>query len=984
MESLSYSKKMIVRAIGAMVSILAILFSLSPFSSLHPLGFGIVWLLGYSGYYILLPLFCALGVFLLIKGTCPKLGWRTNLGIFFLVLALSFLFGLVSFKSFSSDLSTLFDSYSDAYSKSSLVYDARFAGGVPFTCLLGLFAKPSIALPIVLIALFFLLGLFFLLFRPFLLPFFHRLSIANSRKKSLEKSKKALSEDVSSSSWSRKGTNEAPFEESISSESFTLETDTSPVERTPLPSRSSRLSEARFSSTSLPKEVDSPYRDWEPSPEEKSVSGLVEARFKASSDVKKQPAFEKKTTPQIESEAPKEVSGSKGVSCEADASNVLAVHDAPKEGLSMEKEKEISSSPFSMALPETASERPLSEAIPEPAIEPSPSEAMPTSISETANVSFSEEIPGFEEESNVPSEEAELKRQKDIEGVLETKEVPNVMSVLEEKEEEAAPIERESDSLIPSVQSGSDGDHWTAPPAKPTKEQLLDHLGMPHKKPLKPYNFPPLDLLKDYPPSPEAEQEKMNCESRKNILDDVFRNFNIRAHVEDYTIGPSVTRYNIRLEPGYSVSNITRHITDIAISLQGIGIRFEEVVRGRSTSGLEVPNDHTTTVSLKRMVESLPNTANSGLSIPFGVNIDNKPIFSDLSAFPHLLTAGTTGSGKSVFLTGIIMSLIMRNRPEDLKLVLVDPKRVEMALYHDLPHLLCPIIKEPSEAKVCLDKLIDEMERRYRAFEIAGVKDIREWNGEFVESSDYAKMPYIAVFIDEYADLSDNCKNVGDAVVRLAQKARAAGIHLVIATQRPSVSVITGTIKANIPVRVALSMSSVIDSQTIIGQGGAEELQGHGDMLVDCSLIARTGFTRCQGCFCDNHEINSVCDYIRNQMDPEYNSDFMDLVDHEAERKAQEALAPTMSKAEAKAQSYESMYERVKEVVMTMEYTSISKIQRQFGVGFPRAGKLFAQLQNEGIVAAAPETASSSKGCKVLVHSDSNEGQSIKLAGDNE
>lgn len=980
MESLSYSKKMVIRAIGAMVSILAILFLLSPFSSLHPLGYGVVWLLGYTGYYFLLPLLCVHGIFLLVKGASPKLGWRTNLGIFFLAAALSFLFGLVSFNAFSLDLSTLFDSYSGIYSKSSLIYDARFAGGVPFTCLLGLLAKPSVALPIVLIILFFLFGMFLLLFRPFLLPFFHRLSLANSRKKSLEKSKNALGENALSPSKIRKDADEVAFKDPFPSESSASEADANPAERRPLPSRSNRLSEARFSSTSLPKEVDSPYRDWEPSPEEKTVSGLVEARFKGSSENKKQLAFEK-PTPQIEAEAPKEAE-SEDLSFEAGASNVLSVHDAPEVNLPTEEEKEASSAPIPTVLPETASQSGLSEKALEPSGERFAFEPSSTQISETPSISFSEEVSQPDDESNAPSDAVDLKEQKDFEAASETEEVSNVMPVLEEKEE--AQIERESASLISSVQSGSDGDHWTAPPAKPTKEQLLDHLGMPHKKTLKPYNFPPLDLLKDYPPSPEAEQEKMNCESRKNILDDVFRNFNIRAHVEDYTIGPSVTRYNIRLEPGYSVSNITRHITDIAISLQGIGIRFEEVVRGRSTSGLEVPNDHTTTVSLKRMVASLPNTPNSGLSIPFGVNIDNKPIFSDLSAFPHLLTAGTTGSGKSVFLTGIIMSLIMRNRPEDLKLVLVDPKRVEMALYHDLPHLLCPIIKEPSEAKVCLDKLIDEMERRYRAFEIAGVKDIREWNGEFVGSSDYAKMPYIAVFIDEYADLSDNCKNVGDAVVRLAQKARAAGIHLVIATQRPSVSVITGTIKANIPVRVALSMSSVIDSQTIIGQGGAEELQGHGDMLVDCSLIARTGFTRCQGCFCDNHEINSVCDYIRNQMDPEYNSDFMDLVDHEAERKAHEALAPAMSKAEAKAQSYESMYERVKEVVMTMEYTSISKIQRQFGVGFPRAGKLFAQLQNEGIVAAAPETASSSKGCKVLVHGDSNDGQTIKLAGDNE
>ena len=226
-------------------------------------------------------------------------------------------------------------------------------------------------------------------------------------------------------------------------------------------------------------------------------------------------------------------------------------------------------------------------------------------------------------------------------------------------------------------------------------------------------------------------------------------------------------------------------------------------------------------------------------------------------------------------------------------------------------------------------------------------------------------------------------RKIGEAVVRLAQKARAAGIHLVIATQRPSVQVITGVIKANIPVRVALSMSSAIDSQTIIGQGGAEDLVGHGDMLIDCSLIARNGLTRAQGCLVDDSEIEKVVDFINNQgLGTMYDDNFLDLVDHEAEAKAAEAAMPTLSRAEIKAQSDEEFYEMVKEQVMATEYTSISKIQRQFGVGFPRAGKLFAQLQNDGIVALAPDSPSSSKGCRVLVHAP-NELDDIKLGSDN-
>jgi S-DNA-T family DNA segregation ATPase FtsK/SpoIIIE len=291
-----------------------------------------------------------------------------------------------------------------------------------------------------------------------------------------------------------------------------------------------------------------------------------------------------------------------------------------------------------------------------------------------------------------------------------------------------------------------------------------------------------------------------------------------------------------------------------------------------------------------------------------------------------------------------------------------------MGKYKDLPHLLCPIIKEPSQAKVCFQKLIDEMERRYTLFELSGVSNIRQFNSEYAPEAGFAKLPFIVVVVDEYADLVDTCKDIGDGVVRLAQKARAAGIHLVIATQRPSVQVITGVIKANLPVRVALSVSSATDSMTILGQGGAEDLAGHGDMLVDCSLVARNGFTRCQGCFVDNKEIKAVVDDIKAQETVVYDPNFLDLVDHDAEMKAAAAAAPAIDKAELKAKGDDDLYETIKTDIMNQEYTSISRIQRSYGVGFPRAGKIFARLQAEEVVAMQPDTASSSKGCRVLKH----------------
>jgi S-DNA-T family DNA segregation ATPase FtsK/SpoIIIE len=365
------------------------------------------------------------------------------------------------------------------------------------------------------------------------------------------------------------------------------------------------------------------------------------------------------------------------------------------------------------------------------------------------------------------------------------------------------------------------------------------------------------------------------------------------------------------------------------------------------------------------------------MQVPFGKMINGKYLAGDLTSFPHMLVAGSTGSGKSVFMHGVIMSLIMRNRPEDLKLVLIDPKRVEMGCYRDIPHLLCPIIKDPSQAKVCLDKLIIEMERRYSLFEWSGVRDIRQFNASFAPSHKLSPLPFIVVVVDEYADLVDTCKNVSDSVVRLAQKARAAGIHLIISTQRPSVDVITGVIKGNLSCRVALRVNSYVDSNTILGCGGAEGLSGYGDMLVDCQTAFQGGFSRAQGAIVDTEEIDKVCTFIKSQVPTVYDPNFLDLVDHEAEAEEEEAAAESMTPthADIKAEDDEEFYQQLKAEIMTRQYTSISRIQREHGLGFPRAGRLFNRLVKEGVVAAEPNPPGSSKGCQVLIHADSNTGE---------
>lgn len=968
MENGLFPIKRIKQALGGMAFLISALFLLSPYGSLNPMGFGVIWLFGYAGYYYLLPLFLVLSGFLFVKGKSLHLLWKQILALVLLFFGFGFLFGTLSYSFFNEDLSTLFETFQNGLSHSEIAYSLSYAGGVPFTSLVGAMGKGSLALPLAITIVFLLSGIILFLYEPLIGPLCHKIALKAERKKKIKESEKTIEKNNKKENKRETSFEDIPF-------SFTPEEERNEPQK-PLPSRSVSNLESRLSSPIIPEEVPTPFS---PSftPEEKKTSGLTAAVFNPVAS--NEPKVE---APKEESAAPQNPTHESPINNFVDADNSLHASFesfAPfEEPLSPTKEEPL------VAQEKKEEVEPISKAVETPV---SPFENL---LSEDAKEPLYKEEKPLENKTTVVLEasvkEETSPQNETPENVLETPPLGNTSLVEEAKPTPEKPLEEEKPQenvMTPLVQAGGDAGHWTAPPAKPTKEAILDNLGMPHKKPLKPYKLPSVDLLKDYPPSPEAEQEKLNCERRKELINEVFNSFHVGAYVEDYTIGPSVTRYNIRTEDGVSVGSLAKYVNDISVRLNGVGVRFETIVRGRNTSGLEIPNDQTTTVSLKQMVKALPQKPGTGLYVPFGVNIDNAPIFANLADFPHLLTAGGTGSGKSVFLTGLIMSLIMRNRPEDVKLVLIDPKRVEMAKYQNLPHLLCPIVKEPAEAKVCLDKLIQEMETRYKAFETAGVKDIGEWNSEFVEDSDYAKMPYIVVFIDEYADLSDCCKNVGDSVVRLAQKARAAGIHLVIATQRPSVSVITGTIKANILVRVALSMSSAIDSQTILGSGGAEELIGHGDMLVDCGQVSRMGFTRCQGCYCDGHEINAVCDFIRSQMEPDYSPAFLDLVDHEAiTQTAQDQIMP-LTKSEAAARSLDSFYDEVKSSVMTMEYTSISRIQRQFGVGFPRAGKLISRLQKEGIVANAPDVAGSSKGFRVLVHSDPNAQSSVTLAKDN-
>ena len=490
------------------------------------------------------------------------------------------------------------------------------------------------------------------------------------------------------------------------------------------------------------------------------------------------------------------------------------------------------------------------------------------------------------------------------------------------------------------------------------------------KKPVNTYNnyaYPPLSLLSVYETATgDARNEEVSIQ-RMSLINKAFEDLGVGAVITSYKVGPSVTRFDVQPNRDVQVVNVSKIITDISMRLGGIPARFEALVRGKPTSGLEIQNAVTTTVGFIEVLSSIEKADpkhKDHLMVAFGKDISGDVLQTSIKDFPHLLVAGTTGSGKSIFMHSLIMTLIMRNTPEELRLIIIDPKRVEMGKYRDMPHLLCPTITDYDKAKVALDKLVAEMENRYTLFEEAGVSDVSQYN-DFAKEEGRDKLPIIVVVVDEYADLVEGCKDIAVPVVRVAQKARAAGIHLIISTQRPSVNVITGIIKANLPTRVALSVASTVDSMTILGEGGAEKLLGYGDMLVDCAKISRSGFTRVQGCFVDNKEIKRVVDFLKERYPLVYKPEFLDLVDHTA-------AGPTFNPDNGLRQTKfdDDMYGNVKSVVMTRDSTSISSIQREFGFGFPRAGKIFAQLQAEGIVAKIAENGATAQGRKVLVHAE--------------
>lgn len=463
------------------------------------------------------------------------------------------------------------------------------------------------------------------------------------------------------------------------------------------------------------------------------------------------------------------------------------------------------------------------------------------------------------------------------------------------------------------------------------------------------YTLPPIDIL------PEAKNKKKvtdHTQIEKNIesLEQVLRDFGISAKVVEVNIGPTVTQYELSLSSGTRVSKILTINKEISLALAKKDIRIQAPIPGKSTVGIEMPNEQAQPVTLRETLELMPKqTKNHPLSVALGKDIMGKVKWCDIDKTPHLLVAGATGSGKSVCINTMLVSILMKAKPDEVKLVMVDPKKVELSIYNGIPHLLTPVVTDPRKASVALKRAVSEMERRYDLFEELGTKNItgynkiiEEKNKKLPEDEQLTKMPYIVVIVDELADLMLVAgKEVEDSIMRITQMARAAGIHLVIATQRPSTDVITGLIKSNIPSRISFAVSSSIDSRTILDMVGAEKLLGKGDMLF--LPMGENVPERIQGAFIDEEQIKKVVDYCISQQKASFDQNFMNLENVDSEIKEN-----TISNE--KEEYDDPLYNEIVEFVITQQKASASLLQRRFKLGYNRAARIIDLLEERGII----------------------------------
>ena len=920
----SYKTGLLKGAFGLLLILFSLLVALSPSTHLSFFCYPLVAMLGYIGHYSFILLCFYMGLRFLFACKLPRLGKRISLGLIPLLLGAMILGsdlgneGNEALSSFSFYCSCINDSFSSP--GFAFLSNPSLTGGIlGYACSasLNLLGRYLVIIVSVILLLFALLVIFFPLIKKAYLALRAKEAVRKARAGGNKRSKESDDLEVGEvdpgfafHELDRPSSSEEEKEAILEEERKAMERwDFRPSSSLSFSSRVSRSSCGEESAPS-PSLDETPIRQ-----------GKIDTYYRG--DTLQEPRFDFSSARESKGESEEEVAitpAAEALFPSSPISSETAGADIASETTEEEKEQEVQteeqpSSPFVALTTELEPSFPL----------PSPQE----------------DEPKDEEEEEAKANEAPI--------------APSFGNV---KEEAPSPVPAPS-----PVEEAIKNEKKEEPVSSEDAPAL----------PLPDYVFPDESLL-DEPLVDEEAMEEANEEATKNmvLMNEALASLKAGASVISFKIGPSVTRYDVKMDPGVQVNTLFRYETDISACLAGLSARFVPIVKDKTTSSFEIGNRKRMPVAFKEVFSALPEGDKYNMVVPFGKSIDGEVVYGDLSSFPHMLVAGTTGSGKSIFLHNMLLSLLMRNRPEDLRLLVVDPKQVEFTVYDELPNLLCPAITSPGQAKVALDKLAEIMDKRFEMLRKAKVRDIRGYNSVYAPMNKRKKLPFIVVVIDEFAELAIQCKDIAEPIQRLGQKGRACGIHMIVATQRPDAQTISGTIKANLPVTVCLMVKNAIDSNVVLHSKGGESLLNHGDMLVDCPSLGRE-FVRCQSAMVgEQTELLKIPSFIRNQLPPNYDPFFSNLEPDQQLGAASLVEAPTA--AMEKATSDEEKYQMIKGVIMGQETTSISQVQRTFGVGFPKAGRIIARLQKEGIVALTSDAPGSSKGFRVLKHVDSDDG----------
>lgn len=561
-----------------------------------------------------------------------------------------------------------------------------------------------------------------------------------------------------------------------------------------------------------------------------------------------------------------------------------------------------------------------------------------------------EQIPQFEpsEPKDYPDSEIDIPINDDAPAPVSAKKSEKpAENTPQQTAENSAPLS-ELDVLVEKAVVGGEKENTPENFAEKAEKAAMS---APEKDEIKPaavkkYVLPPIDLLSKSVSKANDPSAAAELKEKADTLISTLKSFGVTARIVAIQRGPRVTRYEIQPAAGVKVSKITNLADDIALNLAAAGVRIEAPIPGKAAIGIEIPNTNQDSVSLREVIESPEfKNAKSKLAFAVGKDIAGNIIVGDVAKMPHMIIAGTTGSGKSVCTNSIIMSLLYRTKPEEVKLILIDPKMVEFTTYNGIPHLLIPVVTDPRQAAGALNWGVQEMLRRYKLFADNNVRDLGGYN-EAAESRGLEKLPQIVIAIDEFSDLMMAAsKEVEDSVCRLAQMARAAGMHLIIATQRPTTDVITGLIKANIPSRIALTVQSQVDSRTILDTQGAEKLLGYGDMLYYPNGMQKP--LRVQGCFCSTKEVESIVGFIKNESVSEYSNDIIEAVEQSMPAEKGEKIEAA---SDLTGDGDEVLIEKAIDVVVEMGQASTSSLQRKLKLGYARAARIIDELESMGVV----------------------------------